>query len=87
MARAVRHIELTPQTDLRALIREVSNDKIPRVIEEEGRPIAVLAPADHYMRDNAGGAEPTLAHDVLSFYAEMSQRSDVSDLLARLARK
>jgi hypothetical protein len=63
------------------------NDKIPRVIEEEGRPIAVLAPADHYMRDNAGGAEPTLAHDVLSFYSEMSQRSDVSDLLARLARK
>jgi hypothetical protein len=39
---AIERIELGPETDLRAVVERVWEDKLPRLIERDGEPLAVL---------------------------------------------
>jgi PHD/YefM family antitoxin component YafN of YafNO toxin-antitoxin module len=45
MSQEIQRIQLTPQTDLHRLIEQVHADQRPRLIEAEGKPLAVVSPA------------------------------------------
>ena len=76
MTQNIQRIQLTPQTDLHDVVEQVHADQTPRLIEKEGEPLAIVSPV-----------EPTPAQSVQAFYEKMAKRSDVSELLTRLAKK
>jgi PHD/YefM family antitoxin component YafN of YafNO toxin-antitoxin module len=45
MCQEIQRVQLTSQTDLRRLIEQVHDDQTPRLIEKEGKPLAVVSPA------------------------------------------
>ncbi|MBI4495035.1 MAG: hypothetical protein HY690_19855 [Chloroflexi bacterium] len=48
MARELRRVPLEPDTNLLRILEAVHIDKVPRLIEREGEPLAVVAnPADY----------------------------------------
>lgn len=44
----MERIELGPETDLRDIVERVRKDKMPRLIEREGEPLAVVVSADQF---------------------------------------
>lgn len=83
MTQDMQRVQLTPQTDLRDLVEQVAKDKTPRLLEEEGRSLAVVSPVDA----DALATAPTPAETVQAFYEKLTKRRDVRELLARLARQ
>lgn len=48
MAGRLRHVPLKPDTDLRRILEEVHRDRVPRLIERDGEPLAlVISPEDY----------------------------------------
>ena len=44
----VERIELGPETDLWDVVERVREDKIPRLIERDGEPLAVVVSPEHF---------------------------------------
>ena len=76
MTQNIQRIQLTPQTDLHDVVEQVHADQTPRLIEKAGEPLAVVSPV-----------EPKPAQRVQAFYEKLAKRPNVSQLLARLAKK
>lgn len=81
MTQDIERMQLTPQTDLRDLVEQVAEDKTPRLLEEEGRPLAMVSPVD------ADPLAPAPAETVQAFYEKLTKRRDVREFLSRLARQ
>ena len=45
---SIERVDLQPDTDLRGLIENVRADKLPRLIERDGEPLAVVVSPDHF---------------------------------------
>lgn len=81
MTQDIERMQLTPQTDLRDLVEQVAEDKTPRLLEVEGRPLAMVSPVD------ADAIAPAPAETVQAFYEKLTKRRDVREFLSRLARQ
>ncbi len=44
----MERVELGPETDLRELLERVREDKMPRLIERDGEPLAVVVSPEHF---------------------------------------
>lgn len=82
MTREPRRVALEGDTDLRRVVEEVCADKTPRLIERDGKPLAVVIPAEEY-------ADIMTMHPSVrsprDFYEEATRSEDIRRILRRLA--
>lgn len=48
MAKELKHVTITPETDLMKLVEEVHVEKVPLLIERDGEALAVIVSAEEY---------------------------------------
>ena len=67
MPRPLARVQLEADTNLLHILEAVHTDKVPRVIERDGTPLAVVAPAEDYTDSSSRSPGKALQDDIFAF--------------------